>query len=640
LKKLIYILFIFFALPALAQPTVFQACFNFDTVSYLRRGCAPLTVKIKNCSKAIKNAQGNFSDPQYDWFDGKPNNNPTDSFHVYDTPGKYKVLQTIFPNQDTISRYIEVLDTPLPNFKIFICNNFEIRLQTLDNVYDKYVIDWADGSLNDTINGNSIVSHTSSAGTKNIGVTGFYLRSCSSTKVFSSVDPIPNLVKPDIINLVVNRQANSNGQITLTLNAVQGQKYYLQQSTGSNAAYATIATIPIAASSGPVSFPINNLNTLSTQYCFRFRSYDDCAHDSTSEEICSNIISATPQNNQNSVSWSPFMGSSFGKYTLSGTSTGVISPASSPYIDNSVICGSNYTYKVITDLTTLTAAGNPIQSISDDSTIKAISTVIPPAIQNLNSNVTGNSVNLTWDVPAFIPAPTQYEILRSVNNGAYTAYSTSFSNNYTDNGANVNANIYCYMVNYTPCAVTSTSGSSSCTSSLQGDEVGGINLYWSPYSCTSGSADYTVEILDPNTNAVISSINVSSATSYTDAAADPNAPVLKYRIKITCGITSYYSNIFEINHELKIFLPSAFTPGNRDGTNDVFKPIGNYVKDFKMTIFNRWGEIVFYSDQFGVGWDGKYKGEIANMDAYAYMVEATDEFGHKLTRKGTVTLLR
>jgi gliding motility-associated-like protein len=90
---------------------------------------------------------------------------------------------------------------------------------------------------------------------------------------------------------------------------------------------------------------------------------------------------------------------------------------------------------------------------------------------------------------------------------------------------------------------------------------------------------------------------------------------------------------------MKLFLPDAFTPNN-DGVNDVFIPKGKYVREFSMTIFNRWGEIVFHTDKFSQGWDGNYKGDHAGADAYAYLIEAVDYFGKKVNRKGTVTLLR
>ncbi|MES2779916.1 MAG: gliding motility-associated C-terminal domain-containing protein, partial [Bacteroidota bacterium] len=60
-------------------------------------------------------------------------------------------------------------------------------------------------------------------------------------------------------------------------------------------------------------------------------------------------------------------------------------------------------------------------------------------------------------------------------------------------------------------------------------------------------------------------------------------------------------------HQEQIFLPTAFTP-NGDGLNDVFRPGGVGAKDYKLTIYNRWGQAVFTSNNANVGWDGTIDG--------------------------------
>jgi gliding motility-associated-like protein len=615
----------------MAQPP-YTACFSLDVV----KGCAPLTVTATSCS-------GNPS-VQYSWGDGLPNPNPFNPVHTFTTVGTFTVKQTVntvggaTPTSSTTTT-VQVMPLDPPNFKILICRNFAVSVRITENIYDKYVINWGDGALNDTINGNSTITHTTTAGDKTVQVKGIYLSSsaCSSPTTSTLIYPVGVLIKPDLTILKVDRQSSVNGQITLTLFARKGQKYYLEQSTGNNSSYGPpIDSLPISAGDNMVTKTVTNLNTAANQYCFRFRSYDDCGNSILSEEVCSNIIHVTAQPDQNEITWSsPFMGTpgSFGKYNLI-TSSGQVANVTSPYIDNPVICKTNYFYYMVTELSILTTLGSPVLSISDDTTVTAISNLVPPAIQNLNSTVNGSAIALTWDVPVFVPAASTYNILRSDG-----ATFTSNTNSFTDNSVNVNSQSYCYTVQYTPCTIPSPVSISTCPVLLSGNETGGINLTWTSYNCSSGVPDYTLERLDPNTNTVISSQTLVTSP-YQDTQADPNAPVLKYRINTSCGASSTsVSNILEINHELKLFLPTAFTPDN-DGFNDIFIAKGNYIKDFKMTIFNRWGEIVFFSDRFDVGWDGNYKGEIASMDAYAYRVEATDSFGNKLTRKGTVTLLR
>ncbi len=77
-----------------------------------------------------------------------------------------------------------------------------------------------------------------------------------------------------------------------------------------------------------------------------------------------------------------------------------------------------------------------------------------------------------------------------------------------------------------------------------------------------------------------------------------------------------------IYNDFRIFVPQAFTP-NDDGTNDVFKPVFNGVsgEDYELMIFNRWGELIFKSNDLNTGWNGTYKGEYVNTDVFMYMIK-------------------
>lgn len=91
----------------------------------------------------------------------------------------------------------------------------------------------------------------------------------------------------------------------------------------------------------------------------------------------------------------------------------------------------------------------------------------------------------------------------------------------------------------------------------------------------------------------------------------------------------------------EVVLPTAFTP-NGDGRNDVFLPLGvRYVKNMKIEIWNRWGQLVFSSDDPTKGWDGNYQGSPAQTGVYAYVVNyvTTAEVEEKVI-KGNVTLIR
>jgi gliding motility-associated-like protein len=69
------------------------------------------------------------------------------------------------------------------------------------------------------------------------------------------------------------------------------------------------------------------------------------------------------------------------------------------------------------------------------------------------------------------------------------------------------------------------------------------------------------------------------------------------------GCVDSTKDCVKINPNYTLFVPNSFTP-NGDGLNDVFIPLAQSVKEYEMTIFNRWGLKVFNSLQLDYGWDG------------------------------------
>ncbi len=106
----------------------------------------------------------------------------------------------------------------------------------------------------------------------------------------------------------------------------------------------------------------------------------------------------------------------------------------------------------------------------------------------------------------------------------------------------------------------------------------------------------------------------------------------------------------EIKATGQIIFPNAFTPNPDhssggyydpgDFTNQVFFPIQNGVSEFEMMIFNRWGELIFVTNEVTIGWDGYYKGEICQMDVYVWMAKITFADGRYAEKVGDVLLLR
>lgn len=91
---------------------------------------------------------------------------------------------------------------------------------------------------------------------------------------------------------------------------------------------------------------------------------------------------------------------------------------------------------------------------------------------------------------------------------------------------------------------------------------------------------------------------------------------------------------------INIYVPKVFTPNN-DGTNDVLKPILVGISTFHyFSIYNRWGNLIYTTQDPNRGWDGTFKGVAQPVETYLWMAEGIDVEGKKIVQKGMVSLVR
>jgi gliding motility-associated-like protein len=96
----------------------------------------------------------------------------------------------------------------------------------------------------------------------------------------------------------------------------------------------------------------------------------------------------------------------------------------------------------------------------------------------------------------------------------------------------------------------------------------------------------------------------------------------------------------DVKNEFSIILPDAFTP-NGDGLNDVWTPVTIGLIDFiDASVYNRWGELVFFSRERFQGWDGTYRGVKQELGSYIAVIRIRDPKGRPQQISGTVTLIR
>lgn len=90
----------------------------------------------------------------------------------------------------------------------------------------------------------------------------------------------------------------------------------------------------------------------------------------------------------------------------------------------------------------------------------------------------------------------------------------------------------------------------------------------------------------------------------------------------------------------EMYVPSAFTPNN-DGKNDRFFPFPVGIKSINyFRVYNRWGNLIFSTNKLFDGWDGKVNGVEQPTGVYVWTAEGMTKENKKITKRGTVTLIR
>ena len=108
------------------------------------------------------------------------------------------------------------------------------------------------------------------------------------------------------------------------------------------------------------------------------------------------------------------------------------------------------------------------------------------------------------------------------------------------------------------------------------------------------------------------------------------------------GCTDTIHQVISVNPEVILYAPNTFTPdGDEHNQRWMVSMEGIDIYKFNMSVYNRWGQIVFESHDLTEGWDGTYNGKIAPEGTYIWKIQAKDFFNDsKYMYTGHVNLIR
>jgi gliding motility-associated-like protein len=249
---------------------------------------------------------------------------------------------------------------------------------------------------------------------------------------------------------------------------------------------------------------------------------------------------------------------------------------------------------------------------------------------------------LIFQDSSFISADTIVQWLWNVGDGSAVSNSQTFEHCY------FNDSIYSSMFYNVTLTVTSAYG---CADTVSKNNY--ITVYPNPHASFSVQPQ-TTTIIDP----VISITDLSTGVDFWkwnfgdhDTTSKHRPPAHTYSDigtytimlitsnKHNCLDTAYQTVIIE--PDFVFYIPSSFSP-NDDGINDFFSGKGIFIKQYEMTIFDRWGNLIFYTDDINKPWDGKanHGAEVAQQDIYVYSIKLTDYKNGKHNYRGIVTLVK
>lgn len=126
----------------------------------------------------------------------------------------------------------------------------------------------------------------------------------------------------------------------------------------------------------------------------------------------------------------------------------------------------------------------------------------------------------------------------------------------------------------------------------------------------------------------------------THTYATPGYYTISLRPTDLQACATLYEQTVCLAFENDLLLPNAFSP-NADGINDTYRAVGIGIDVFELYIYNRWGQLVYSSQDMAEAWDGTYGGKACETGIYAYRATySTTRSTEMLSLRGNITLLR
>ena len=306
------------------------------------------------------------------------------------------------------------------------------------------------------------------------------------------------------------------------------------------------------------------------------------------------------------------------------------------------------------------ALSDPYSSLSNQIDFYALQNPIPQYSYLSNVNVVEDTIEVTYQGENGAGVK-EVRFYKSDNNGIsynliHNDINPLFPYTYKDFSVDPNNHSYMYQVSVIDACDNEVGFSNIGTSillSVNDDDYVMKLLHWNPYRNWEFGVDHYEILANVNLNPSFQSIAVVDSTDHNfehdigSFIVEPFNGLICYKIKAKEVLNSFNmeslseSNTVCIQQQPMVSIPNAIYIG---GINELWKPVMNLhdFTEYKVSIFNRLGQLVYELNDYNQFWDGTYQatGKLASVGVYIYWMEFKTVNGEYFNRKGHITLIR
>jgi gliding motility-associated-like protein len=620
----------------------------------------------------------------------------------YNGPGKYVITQ--YDNSSSITggpdfhhacQVIEIIAPPKPVVTTSVCSGNEVQITfpaNPNNIFDDYEITFnaLAGSFNPILKTGKPTSYpfTVKSGSLLPDNQDRIITVRGLTVTGNCTAPIENLGKISInaatifkpvVSAVVGTSKKGEFKLAVSAQSTISRNLYIRDPLTTSTYDYTKVFKTYGSTSTITDSTVLQVPDGSKMYCFQAEALDLVCPSSTSnpnltsnEEICTTPATVTPVSNKNIITWlqapGGLIGSVYRYYQVERLNSDGTIDKLFPAIptvselkveDTDVTCGQEYTYRVLTNYSQ--------KSYSQIIRVKAVSDDVPSKIPRVFATMTNDakyaSIQGGFDpvnIPKNIKANNFKYYRADALNAPYSLIKIG-DKLINDSTTEVDKKSYCYYMTWTNlCNKESDPSEKVCTVNLKSS---GATVNWTKETSISvGTDSYIVQRVNPvnGTNIKELASNLKNINTYnTQILPETEGQEIFIQIESrpigwniigSNSLPSTLSNIVRIFRPSLMMSPQIFTP-NGDNNNDKFIVRGKFIKKLKMSIYDRWGNVIFYEEMDGyptennqnestvVGWDGVMNnGNKAIEGSYAFKIEVEDTIGQISVKEGALLL--